>query len=191
MTELVPQDHFDVLRLAGTLDEKRRHIILRVLAETADLQLACEAAGYKNTAPVNRLRRTDPIFEEAFKEALEAAGDLLEATAVQRATRGVREGVWYKGELVGHEVKYSDSLLATLLKAAKPDKYAERSKSESTTNIRVGIAVIPMTARKVSDWEAHSIEVHEAQKALDAPKGAAIEGQFTEVTETETSISRG
>lgn len=194
MSELVPidQEHFDVLRLAGTLDEKRKHIVLRVIAETANLKLACAAAGYKNTGAINKLRKTDAAFEEAFQEACEAAGDMLESEAVRRAVEGVRKPVWFKGEIVGHEVVYSDSLLTTLLKASKPDKYADRQKQETNINVKVGVAVIPM-ATKREDWEARSAIVHDEQKKLYAPPEQVIDATFTEVKpgSNPVTLSRG
>lgn len=176
---VIDQDHFDVLRLAGTLDEKRKHIFLRVLAETASLKLAVEAAGYRNTAAVNRLRKEDAAFNEAFLEASEAAADVIESEVVRRAIQGVKEAVWFKGEIVGYEIKYSDSLAALLLKAAKPEKYAERSKTEQTTSVKVGIAVIPMVSRDVEGWERQARMVHDQQKALP---GNAVDAEFKEVT---------
>jgi len=182
---VINQDHFDVLVLAGTLSEKRRHIFLRLLAETANIALAAEAAGYKNTAAVRKVARDDPAFAAALEAAAEAAGDMLEAEAVRRGKQGIKKDVWYKGEIVGEEFVYSDSLLAMLLKAAKPEKYAERSKVDSTTNIKVGIAVIPMAARSVEEWERQSIGVHENQVRLPPPE-PVIEGEFVPV-----KISRG
>lgn len=188
--EPIDQDHFDVLRLAGTLDEKRKHIFLRVMAETANLKVAAAAAGFKNTAAINRIRKTDAAFEAAFQEAAEAAADMIESEAVRRAVNGVRKNVWYKGEIVGEEIQYSDSLLAMLVKAAKPDKYAERQKNESTTNIRVGVAVIPMAARNIDDWERFSVAVHAGQKNLPEP-GSVIDSTFKEVQPGSPALVRG
>jgi hypothetical protein len=177
----IDEGHWDVLRLAGTLDEKRKHIFLRTLAETANLKVAAEAAGYRTTAAVNRLRKEDPSFDEAIAEAAYAAADMIEAEAVRRAVSGVKKAVYYKGEIIDHEFVYSDSLLALLLKAAKPDKYAERSQSKVDIGVKVGVAVIPLAAKSLTQWEKESIEVHERQKLLVEP---VIEGEFTEVPKT-------
>lgn len=178
-TELAPisEDHWDVLRLAGTLDEKRKHIFLRVLAETANMKVASMAAGYKTTAAINKLRKTDAAFEEAFQEAAEAAGDMLEAEAVRRGKQGVKKNIYFKGEVVGEEIVYSDSLLQLLLKAAKPDKYADRSKQTIDQNVKVGVAVIPMTMKSLEDWERQSIAVHGRQDALEV-KTDVIDAEF-------------
>lgn len=176
---IIDQDSWDLLRLAGTLDEKRKHIFLRVLAETANAKLACQSAGYRNMAAINRAIKNDPGFAEAYDEAMAAAGEFVEAEAVRRAMHGTKKAVYYKGDIVGWEIQYSDSLLALLLKAAKPDKYADRSKQEASLNVRIGIAVIPGTVKNAKDWEAQSALVHANQRALNPPK--TIEGEFQEV----------
>jgi hypothetical protein len=178
MPAVIDQDHWDLLRLAGTLEEKRKHIFLRVLAETGNLKLACQSAGYRNTAVVNRAAKSDPQFAEALREAAEAAGDFIEAEAVRRAVQGVKKAVYYKGDIIDWEIIYSDSLLQTLLKAAKPDKYADRSKQTTDINVRVGIAVIPAAAKNALDWERDSALVHDRQKALNGPE--IVDAEFHE-----------
>lgn len=173
------QAHWDLFRLAGTLDEKRRHIFLRVLAETANTKLACQSAGFRNMGAVKRALNEDPGFAEAFREATDAAGEFIEAEAVRRAMQGCKKAVYFKGEIVGYEVIYSDTLLALLLKAAKPDKFADRSKHSSDINIRVGVAVLPASSKNVGEWERMSEGVHASQRALNGPP--CIDAEFKEV----------
>lgn len=175
----IDESVWDVLRLAGTLDEKRKHIFLRVLAETANLKLAVDAAGFKTTAAVNRLRKTDADFDAAVIEAAEAASDMIEAEAVRRGVQGVKKAVYYKGEIIDYEIVYSDSLLQTLLKAAKPDKYTERKQTTVDINGKIGVAVIPMAAKSLEDWERQSIEAHDRQKLLTEEK--VVDAEYTEV----------
>lgn len=77
-------------------------------------------------------------YREAFDQAKDAAADLLEATAINRAVRGTRRLVLHEGKPVlienldtGEmerlwEVKYSDTMLIFMLKAARPEKFRER-----------------------------------------------------------------
>lgn len=181
---VIDQEHWDLLRLAGTLDEKRKHIFLRVLAETGSSKLACQSAGYRNMAAINRALKNDAAFAEAYDEAVAAAGEFIEAEAVRRGMQGVKKAVYYKGNIVGYETVYSDSILALLLKASKPDKYADRSKQEASLNVRIGIAVVPGTVKNAKDWEAQSALVHAKQAALNGPK--VIEGSFQEVPAGQT-----
>lgn len=69
---------------------------------------------------------SDPAYAKAFEEAKIAATDALVAEARRRATQGVEEAVYYKGEVVGTIRKYSDSLLIFLMKGAMPETYRER-----------------------------------------------------------------
>lgn len=178
---VLDQDHWDLLRLAGTLDEKRKHIYLRVLAETANAKLAANSAGFRNMAAINRALANDKAFADAHREALAAAGEFIEAEAIRRAVQGVRKAVYYKGEIIDYEIVASDTLLAILLKATKPDKYADRSRHQTDVNVRVGVAVMPASAKNNLQWERHSEGVHAAQRALNGPE-KAIEGEFQVVS---------
>lgn len=80
---------------------------LEVLAGTCNVRLACHAAGI-NRVTAYRTRARCPEFAAAWKAAEEDACDLLEAEAWKRARDS------------------SDTLLIFLLKAHRPEKYAER-----------------------------------------------------------------
>ena len=82
---------------------------------------------------VARWRKNDPAFEAAYQDALEASADALETEARRRAFKGVlREKCIGSGENARfiEEYVYSDTLLLALLKGNRPDKFAERTKSE-------------------------------------------------------------
>ena len=66
-------------------------------------------------------------YREAFAEARERAIETMEAEARRRAVEGVEETVFYQGTKCGTRRRYSDNLLMFLLKAARPDVYAERA----------------------------------------------------------------
>jgi hypothetical protein len=65
---------------------------------------------------------------------------------------------------------FSDGLLSKLLDGSKPDKY-QRRKNEigGEINVNVGVAVIPMQAPSVENWEQQSIQVHQANQQLLPP----------------------
>lgn len=102
---------------------------LDALAEHGNVTKAARAAGMK-LKTILQYRKADEQFAEAEELAQQEAADALEWAARERAVNGVEEPVWYKGECVGTVIRYSDSLLTLLLKGAKPDKYADRSKAE-------------------------------------------------------------
>jgi hypothetical protein len=71
----------------------------------------------------------DPAFQEIFDAAHQDALDRLEEEARRRAVDGVLEPVVSGGQLVTYRTRYSDALLALLLKAKRPDIYRERRDS--------------------------------------------------------------
>lgn len=85
-------------------------------------------------------------FKAGWDAAMDDAGDILEAEARRRATRGVTRSkvLFYRGkpirvqgQVAKEEVtEYSDTLLIFLLKGAKPDKYAERVVHQSDARRR-------------------------------------------------------
>lgn len=112
-------------------DEKLQLYIeeLRVLGVRAS---ACKQAGIPYNSIRNR-RLADPEFAKAEEEALEEAADYLEEEARRRAMDGTaRTKIIGTGENAEKivETVYSDTLMLALLKANKPDKFAERQKSE-------------------------------------------------------------
>jgi hypothetical protein len=68
----------------------------------------------------------DPAFALAFDDAKEQATDSMEDEARRRAVDGVDKPVYQGGILVGYIHEYSDSLLTTMLKANRPEKFRDR-----------------------------------------------------------------
>lgn len=107
-----------------------RDLFLAEFRETGNLRLACEAAKISRST-VERYRREDPQFAEAYAEAEEDAADNLEEAARVRAVDGVLRRRYDKdGNCIAEETVYSDALLALLLKARRPAKFRENSKIE-------------------------------------------------------------
>lgn len=105
-------------------------MFLRELSQTANVREACEKAVVcRATAYAHRER--DPKFKAAWDSALEDACDRMEREAYRRAVEGVDEPVFYQGEECGAIRRYSDSLLTTLLKANRPEKFRENATVKS------------------------------------------------------------
>lgn len=83
---------------------------LEVFRDTGNVRLACHACKIHRATPYQH-REVSPEFAEAWKQAEEDACDLLEAEARKRARSS------------------SDTLLIFLLKAHRPEKYREVSKT--------------------------------------------------------------
>lgn len=86
---------------------------------------ACKAAEVGRSTAYDR-RAKDPEFRQAWDEIIDATTDTLEREAYRRATLGVEEPIYYKGQEVGKVRRYSDTLLIFLLKGRKPDVYRDR-----------------------------------------------------------------
>lgn len=176
----VDEDGWDLEKVSASLDEKRKAIFLRVLAETANPMKAAKAAGFQTTAPINRMMKSDSAFAAQVAEATQAAGDALESVLIDRGMNGVEEDVYFKGDVVGTKVNYSDTLLLAAVKAAKREKYSEARETKHTHQGIVGVAVIPLTAPDPQAWENASLLVHENQKRLES-QPVVVEGQGVEV----------
>jgi hypothetical protein len=141
--------------------ERRVKMFLRFLAETGRVDYAARCAGFSDNSLLYRRRKADKEFAAAWEEALEIAGDRFEAEAARRAVEGVEEPVYHKGSVVGHVTKYSDSLLAKLMDGSKPEKYRHNvTEIKGKIGVAVGVAVIPMTAKSVEDWERECVQLH-------------------------------
>lgn len=160
---------------------RKEDIFLRFLGETGRVAHAWRLAGGEpgNLTHMYARKRRDAEFREAWEDAMARAADVFEAEAIRRATDGVTKDVYYKGEVVGHEQVYSDGLMAKILDGSKPEKYALR-KENSSINVQVGLAVIPMTAPTLEEWERGAIEHQSSQpmliegKAKELPASAAL-----------------
>ena len=108
-------------------------VFLKVLAECGNVSMAASQSGL-NRSHAYELRERDEQFAREWDEAMDKAIDTLEAEAWRRARDGVPEFVTTGKGLVldkaGQPVtqnRYSDTLLITLLKAHRPERYRDRS----------------------------------------------------------------
>lgn len=69
-------------------------------------------------------------YQDGFRRANEDAAQILEDEAFKRAVHGELDPVFYKGKIVGYRTVKSDTMLTVLLKARKPEVFADRSKVE-------------------------------------------------------------
>ena len=106
------------------IEHPKKRAFLAAFAECGTVTHAASAAEIGRSTHYEWIK-TDERYAGAYEDAKEAAGDSLEAEARRRAVLGVSEPVYYKGEVVGHVQKYSDTLLIFLLKGAKPEKYRD------------------------------------------------------------------
>ncbi len=118
--------------------DKARETFLTALAKSCNITMACAAAGIgRQTA--YKWREDDPLFGEAWRDALEEAVDGLEKEAWRRAVEGVDRPIVYQGVVTGSYREYSDRMMEILLKAHRPEKYIERTRSENLHAVAITI----------------------------------------------------
>jgi hypothetical protein len=116
---------------------KKRETFITALRSHGNVSEACAAALIGRTAAY-AWRADEPAFAAEWDEALDEAADTMEREAWRRAVEGVDEPVFGSmgqglgsGE-VGRIRKYSDTLLIFMLKAARPEKFRERTETRHT-----------------------------------------------------------
>lgn len=151
------------MRNETTLNTLKRQLELNC----GDTLAAAKAAGV-SLVFVNQWRRDDPEVHEALLEAERVGTQGLVSAAIQRGVHGVPEDVWYKGQIVGQKINYSDSLLTTLLKA-KVDDFKKENESGGV-NVQVNVANLMPRATSYEQWLAMKDQT--LNKALPAPTDA-------------------
>lgn len=146
------------------IQQAKRAAFLEQLAQLGNITAAAEAVGIDRVTAY-RWRDADPEFAEAWADALEQAADRIELEARRRAVEGVDEPVFYQGTQCGTVRKYSDSLMGLLLRAHKPEKYADRNKTE-LTGANGGPVVLSDTERAAKIQAL--LAAAQSRKAVDA-----------------------
>lgn len=159
---------------------------------------AARDAGFEGTEYINSLRRTNKEFADAYASVLESRKDLIDDAIVERAIHGVEKPVLFQGKQVDNpdgtpmfERTFSDGLLQTLARAENPEKYGEKSKVEHHHTGKVGVAVLPMRATSVEEWEQRALARREAERTLPAPAEDVKDAEFSEVPAKATELRRG
>jgi hypothetical protein len=113
-------------------------IFLEVLEITGSTRAACDALGIVSFKTIDTHLQQDPEFANGFDAARERFAMKLEAAAVQRAVHGYDVpivGGAYKDEIVAYERRYSDTMLALLLKKHVPG--FREAAATSTTKVTI------------------------------------------------------
>lgn len=122
------------------LDEEKKEVIISLLEHNPNISAVARMIG---AAPhtVYKERKKDPKFDERVKEALEIGYDGLEAEAWRRGVDGVDKPILFQGEVVSTIKEYSDSLLNTLLRANRPQKYDRGAKVNVNADEKVNLTI--------------------------------------------------
>lgn len=160
----------DELTAQERMSIERRRLFLRAFALRGIVLDGCKAAGVSRSA-VEHWRESSEWFDTLYNIAIEEAADRIEGEAFRRAVEGYDEPVIYQGMpttivdgVTGEQKqltvrKYSDALMQTLLKGARPDKYRDNHKVEHVGGAG-GVLVVPAPVDPV-EW----FKVAQAQQA--------------------------
>lgn len=152
---------------------RRRSVFIQLLAcNGGNVLKAALAVGYSNTQELRRHKDKDPEFSREWDAAIECSNDVLEAHAVDLATVGDEEHIYFQGEVVGTKRVRSVGMLTTLLKARKPKEYSDKKEVNTTVNHKVGIALVPTRCLTSEEWERkHAVDAdYEEVPALPKPE---------------------
>jgi hypothetical protein len=108
--------------------EVRQRAFLRALSETGETQKACERVGVAHET-IRKLKQRSPEFVAACEKALRISLPCLEQIAYERAVEGWDEEIVLRGEVVGTRHRWSERLLADLLKAELAARKVERAEA--------------------------------------------------------------
>lgn len=126
----------------------RQCIFLAAYVECFDVTMAADVAGISPlTASTNWLQ--DAVFKTCFLEAQERVKERVAGEIYRRAVKGIEQGVWHQGKLVGMETRYSDRLLELLAKRVDPS-WSDR---QQTAKIGAGTETSAAVRRILMDPE--------------------------------------
>ncbi|WP_298171999.1 hypothetical protein [Novosphingobium sp.] len=143
---------------------ERRVRFLHHLATTGNVRRACAAVGVSAQAAYVHKRR-DGAFAHGWHAALLLARDAAEEVLAERALNGVQETIFYRGEAVGHRVRFDARLL--LAHIARLDRHADQAEQEG--------APAPGIAARFDEYLA---ELREAAEPGDEPAFAPPDYDF-------------
>lgn len=106
----------------------RSSTLARARAFLAAFRQTCNITGSAKAARISprqhyRWLEKYPKYAAAFKRATVIAAGHLESVAIERATTGWKEPVYYQGKRCGTVRRFDGGLMHTLLRAWLPDKY--------------------------------------------------------------------
>lgn len=129
----------------ATVPTNTARVFLEALSNCGNITEACRVAKVSRDWAYDK-RKADPAFAAQWETALETAIDSLEGEAWRRGRDGFEEFITSKDGLVlgadgkpAMQRKYSDTLMALLLKAHRPDKFKDRA--------QVDVSVTDLSAR--------------------------------------------
>ena len=108
---------------------------LAELAETGESIVARDRVGFTSGA-LYKYRVRHPEFKQLEEEARLRYCSKLSQEIHRRGVEGVEEAIYYKGEVVGYRIVYSDRLLLEHARRHMPDQYGQKISTTAEVSIR-------------------------------------------------------
>lgn len=154
---------------------------LDTLSTSGNIRSSAAVHGISEAAIENR-RRSDPNFADAVDIARQMATYKLEEEARRRALHGVERDVYYKGEVVGKQLEYSDKLLTLLLQANDKDRYGKEGNKTVNVTQNISTADQENTLTKLGSFLKIDINMSgEGSGSIEG--GDIVDGEYEDITE--------
>ncbi len=140
---------------------KKEAIFLEALRQVGLVAGAALLTKIERHTPYRWARASEAFaaqFAEAREEGHQVLADRLERSLTQRATEGVVENVYYQGEKIGEQKRFSDVACIVMLKSLRPHRFVEQL-------VAVGVNV---AGQKVN------VEIVNYSAGLPAPSSPAL-----------------
>lgn len=170
-------------------DENLKAVCDNLRTSYGDFHASCRQAGLSVDFVCNWIK-DDSIAAQAIEEAQRVGYMGLESAAIQRGVHGVEKAVYFKGQVVGHEKVYSDSLLSKVMDARIPAYKKGDGGGANTFNGPTQINIMPR-AENFDEWllmKNATLKQRAADKlALAAPTKVPeiLQGDYVHVTDAQ------
>lgn len=159
-------------------DEKLAEICDELRQNCGDVHAAARVCGVSPDF-LFKWMKDDKTAAEQIEEAKRVGYLMIESAFINRGVRGVDKAVYYKGEIVGYEKQYSDSLLVKLAETRLPDFKKDREGSGVQVNVQVNNMPraqtydewLNMKQRTLSDREKENAALPAPSKVPDILQG--------------------
>lgn len=144
----------------------------RLLETGMSVAESARGAGFSVNA-FRGARSADPAFAQAWDEAYDAGGEVIDEEVRRRAIEGTEEPIVFMGRVIGTTRKYSDTILIFYAKSRRPLRYCDKARMAVLQrawlkeDMQEGGPLDPEALRDLST----RLENAANAKALQAPEG--------------------
>jgi len=148
---------------------------LHHLGRTGSVTLAAARAGLRRST-LYKLKADDAAFAGRWAEAVDLGVERLQDDAMRRALHGTERAIFRNGQQVGTVRQYDNRLLQFLLRAHRPEIYADKGRAAAAS---LPFDLVKRTAEAEKRAEAHrqEREKEREKEGKSAPKKKSDAGR--------------